>query len=68
MPRPKLTIGQVRRIKTLLSEVDENGKKKHSQTKIAKKYGVQRSAICKIALGMKNPFHKNARWGDIEIG
>lgn len=68
MARPKLSITQVKRIKALLLEVDENGKKVHTQEKIAKKYGVKRPCISKIYAGMKDPFAKHARWGDIEIG
>lgn len=61
MPRPKLSITQVKRIKALLLE----GNYTHEQ--IAKKYGVKRPAISKIHLGMINPLDPNGRWGDIEI-
>lgn len=68
MARPKLSLTQVKRIKTLLLMKDENGKSLHTHAKIAKKYGVKRPCITKIAIGMRDPFAKNGRWGDIEIG
>lgn len=66
--RPKLSITQVKRIKSLLLMKDENGKPLHTHIKIAKKYGVKRPCISKIAAGMRDPFDVNGRWGDIEIG
>lgn len=68
MARPKLSLTQVKRIKALLLMKDENGKSLHTHDKIAKKYGVKRPCITKIATGMRDPFAKNGRWGDIEIG
>jgi DNA-binding IscR family transcriptional regulator len=68
MPRPKLSTTQVKRIKVLLMMKDENGKPLHTHEKISKKYGVKRPCISKIAAGMRDPFAKNGRWGDIEIG
>ena len=68
MARPKLTIPQVKRIKELLKAKDNQGKRLYTHTQIAKKYQVSRPCITKIAAGMKDPFDKNARWGDIEIG
>jgi hypothetical protein len=68
MARPKLSITQVKRIKVLLSQKDENGKSIYTHEQIAKKYGVKRPCITKIATGMRDPFAKNGRWGDIEIG
>jgi transcriptional regulator with XRE-family HTH domain len=61
MGKPVLSPTQVRRIKMLL----ETGE--YTQHQISKKYGVSRSQVCKIHLGMKNPMDKNGRWGDIEI-
>ena len=68
MARPKLSLTQVKRIKSLLLMKDANGNPLHTHTKIAKKYGVSRPCISKIAIGMRDPFAKNGRWGDIEMG
>ena len=68
MARPKLSITQVKRIKTLLLARDENGKKLYTHDQIGKKYGVKRAAISKISVGMRDPFAPGARWGDIEVG
>lgn len=68
MARPKLTIPQVKRIKELLKLKDNKGNPLYTQTQLAKKYGVSRPCITKIATGMRDPLNKNGRWGDIEIG
>lgn len=61
MPKVILSQAQVRRIKILLDTGD------YTQKQIGNKYGVSRSQIGKISIGMKNPMDKNARWGHIEI-
>jgi len=61
MPKVLLSVGQVKKIKLLL----EMGN--HTHQEIANKYGVSRTQITKIHLGMKDPMNKNGRWGHIEI-
>jgi len=61
MPKLKLTFTIVRNIKKHLLE----GKMTHAL--IAKKYGVSRSHITKISIGMKEPEKSYSRWKDITL-
>jgi DNA-directed RNA polymerase specialized sigma subunit len=61
MGKQKLTETKVRRIKKLLLEGEM------TKTAIGEMYGVTRSQICKINLGMYDPTHKNARWSEVKI-
>jgi hypothetical protein len=61
MGKQKLTKTKVRRIKILLVAGEM------TKTAIGKMFGVTRSQICKINLGMSDPTHKNARWSEVKI-